>query len=131
MSGNYASDDGGAQLSRVKVAPSGWSFHYQGTEFETSRLDSIYNKDEAGDDLGFSTIKLYDAAGDEIVTQGAADTDCVKTVIDWEPTFDYYIIGGALRMPVATTEDIHAYVIGVPDIPAPNGNKFHHMCHSY
>jgi hypothetical protein len=117
-------DSDGASLSRTKVTQTGWQFHLQGVEFATSTLASIVNKDKDGDDLGFSTIKLYDDEDTEITVQATADTECVKTVVDWEPTFDYEVIGGAIKMTQDTTEDIYVYVIAVPDLtPAQGGSK--------
>lgn len=115
-------DSDGALLSRKKVAPTGWSYHMQGVEFSTSKLNSIVNKDMNGNNLNFANIKLYDVNDNEI-TDVAGEGLAVKTVIDWEPTFDIELVGGSLKMEQTTTEDIYVYCIGVPDVPVQYGGS--------
>ena len=113
-------DSDGALISRTKVTETGWQYHMQGVEFTTSTIGSSthpYNHDEQGNNLGFASVKLYDDQDQEITTQIDADTNCVKTIIDWEPTYDYEVIGGALKMDAPTLLDVRVYVIAVPDIP--------------
>lgn len=121
-------DSEGSKLSRTKITKTGWSFHMNGVQFVTSTLDSVYNKDDKGNDLGFATMTLYDDQDVEITNQATADTSCVKTVIDWEPSFDYEIIGGSIKMAQQTTEDVYMYCIGVPDIPAQLGGSKEFIC---
>lgn len=121
------SDADGAALGRTKVTQSGWQYHLQGLEFTTADRDSVVNKDENGNDLGFATMKLYDANGDEVTTE-LGESSAVKTVIDWEPTFDYEILGGTIRSAANIVEDIYAYVIAVPDIPKAFGGSKDFIC---
>ncbi len=116
-------DSDGAIMSRTKVAPSGWSFQLHGIEMLTSTLDSVVNCDFMGLPLGDSTILLYDAEGVLITDQTVADTDCVRTVIDFEPKYDYYVVGGAIKLLAPAERDIRAYVVGAPDIPAQFGGS--------
>lgn len=117
-------DDDNSQLSRVKITKSGWNFQLHFVEFETSKKDSIVSEDENGTPLGFSTLKFYDENNGELTEQGAIDTDCVKTVLDWEPTHDYEIKGGFLKQKSIPPSPVRVHVIGVPDVPpAYGGNK--------
>ena len=117
-------DADGSALTRPKAAKRGWTYHLCGVEFETSVLGSIYHKDVDGVDLGDTTIKFYNNADTEITTQGTADTDCVKTVIEFEPTYDYEIIGGTIKTEAEVTSDYRVWVIAVPDLtPAQGGTK--------
>ena len=120
-------DSDGSTLTRAKITATGWQYHIQGIQFTTSDLSSLVSKDEAGNDIGFSTYKLYDDTDTEI-TQEINEVNAVKTVIDWEPTFDYEIIGGALKMMQDTTQNIYAYVTAVPDIPANLGGSKDFIC---
>jgi hypothetical protein len=114
-----ALDSDGAKLQRLKVTTVGWALHYHGLELTTSTINGVIDKNENNSDYGFSTVKLYDES-DNLLSAGS-EAACVKTVIDWEPTFDYDIIGGDIFLNSPITADIRAYVIGVPDIPSSYG----------
>lgn len=116
-------DSDGSLLSRSKITTTGWSYQLHGLEFKTSQLNSVYSKKSNGTDFNFTTIKCYDAQGNQLITQESCDTDSVKTVIDWEPTHDYEIIGGMFKIASVPTEDIRLWVIGVPDIPVEYGGS--------
>lgn len=118
-------DTDGVPLSRTKITKTGWHFQAQTVEFVTSKLDSLYNHDMAGTDLGYATIKYYDDNDDEITspTQQNLDDDCVKTVIDWEPTHDIEIIGGTLYQSTVPTHDVRVWIIAVPDVSAMYGGS--------
>lgn len=115
------SDD--AMLVRPKAAKSGWTYHLTAPEFKTSELNSLYHKDTSGNDLGACTAKYYDTNNVELTTQGSCDTDCVKTVFSFEPTWDYEIIGGTIKTFNDITVDMRTWVIAVPDIPAAYGGS--------
>ena len=118
------SDTDGVHLSRTKITKSGWHYQIHGTEFTSAKLNSVYNKDEDGNDLGFTTIKYYNVNDVELVagTQAELDTDCVKTVFTWEPDQDIDVIGGVLEQPTPTTNDVRLWVTAIPDLPVPNGS---------
>ena len=116
-------DADGARIIRPKAAKAGWTYHLCGVEFETSVLSSIYHKDVDGDDLGHTTIKFYNSSDVELTTQGDCDTSCVKTVIDFEPDFDYEIIGGTIKATSAITNDYRIWVVAVPDVTYANGGS--------
>jgi hypothetical protein len=115
-------DSDGAPMSRVKVAPSGWSFNLRGFQFQLSTLGSLINIDASGNSLGDVTLTLYDASG-TVITDPSLQSNCVKTVIDFEPTCDYYIAGGLVDSVVQATQSVHAFAIGAPDIPANYGGS--------
>lgn len=91
------------------------SYQLHALEFQTSKLGSIYNKDENGNDLGFATIKLYKEDGTEI-TDVADEGLAVKTVVDWMTSHALEIIGGELYHAVAPTGDCRLWIIAAPGI---------------
>lgn len=117
-----ARDTEGALLSRNKITKTGWHYQPHALSFKTAKLASIYNKNVAGNDLGFSTIKLYKSNGDEI-TDSLYENLCVKTVVEWMPTHDYEIVGAKFYQDSTLDTDIYMWVIGVPDIPAQYGGS--------
>lgn len=125
----FQKDSDGAQLSRVKAAPTGWVFQMRFFEFTTAKYDAIVNKDAITDDaLADITAKFYKSNGDEVVLDGgigdaAKILTIVKTVIDFEPTYDYYIIGGHCKVVDLPSSNIRLSVVAVPDIAAPTGSK--------
>ena len=120
---NQPKDSDDAMLVRPKAAKSGWTYHLTAPEFKTSELNSLYHKDISGTDLGACTVKYYDISNVELTTQGSCDTDCVKTVFSFEPTWDYEIIGGTIKTFNDITVDMRTWVIAVPDIPAAYGGS--------
>lgn len=116
-------DADGSPFSRIKAAPSGWSYQMCGFEFESSKLNSIIETGYDGTEEGFTTIKFYDSNDVELTTQVEIDLSCVRTEIHWEPTFDYEMIGGELRHLTQPISDIRLWVMAVPDIPEGSGGS--------
>lgn len=115
-------DSDGSPIQRVKVTNTGWSYQLHGMEFVTSDLSSVFSKNHNGDSYGFAALRLYNAGGEEI-TEPASEGTATKTVVDWEPTFDYEVIGGMLKFLTIPASDAHLWVVGVPDIPEGYGGS--------
>lgn len=120
-------DTDGAQIVRNKAAKRGWSFCSLPFEFETARLnDTLFAQDVTGANRSFITMKAYNASDIEVTTAGLLNANygtITKTVIDFEPPYDYEIIGGDLRTLTSITADVRLWLIAVPDIAAPTGSK--------
>lgn len=119
-------DTDGAEIVRIKAAKKGWSFWAVPVEITTSTLATMYCKDSAGTDISWVNCKIYNGSNVEITTPGLLDVNlgtCVKTVVDFEPTFDFEIIGGALRINSNPTQDVRLWIVGAPDIPAIYGGS--------
>lgn len=116
-------DSDGSPLWRNKITTTGWNYQLHGIEFKTSQLDSIVSKKSNGTDHGFTTIKCYDADDVQLTTQETCDTSAVKTVVDWEPTHDYEVVGGLFKMAQVPESNMRLWVVGVPDIPAAYGGS--------
>jgi hypothetical protein len=116
-------DSDGSPLQRVKITTSGWHYQLHGLECQTSQLDSVFSKKEDGSDFGFCTIRCYAADGSLLTIQEDCDTQAVKTVVDWEPTHDYEIVGGFFKQLSIPTSDVRLWVVGVPDVPAVYGGS--------
>lgn len=118
-------DTEGAALSRVKITKTGWHFQLHGIEFITSKLNSLFNEDVDGNDLGFTSIKYYDNTDTELVagTQLELDNNCVKTVVDWEVSQDIEVIGGLLEQSTTPSTDVRMWVIAIPDLTVEQGGS--------
>jgi hypothetical protein len=101
-------DPTGRPINRLAATIKGWHYQAHSIEFEVNKLNSIYNKDADGNDLGYGELKIYDNQNNECTTQLSADTNGVKTIITWKPDFDFEIISGNIRQ--ATKETINSYV---------------------
>ncbi len=123
----WQNDTDGAQIVRLKAAKKGWSFWAVPVEITTSTLSgSLYCKDSSEVDIPGVSCKIYNSNNQEITTAGVLNANlntCVKTVIDFEPTFDYEIIGGALRINSNPAQDMRLWIVGAPDIPAQYGGS--------
>ena len=111
-------DSDGATFSTNKACPAGWSFQKRYIELQTSNLTSIVNNNYDGTSWSDATIKCYNAGGTELTNQGDCDTDCVKTVFSWEPTYNYSIIGGGVYSPTVASTNVYSWLVAVPDVPA-------------
>lgn len=124
---NYNNKDtDGATIVRSKAAKKGWSFWAIPIEITTSTLGTMYCKTSDGADIPWVNCKIYDGNNAEITDPGPLGINldaCVKTVVDFEPTFDYEIIGGALRINSNPATDIRMWIVGAPDIPAEMGGS--------
>lgn len=116
-----------AQIVRVKAAKRGWSFWAVPIEVTTSTIDgSLFIQDVAGSPIPWINCKIYDGNNAEITTPGLLNANlnqCVKTVIDFEPTFDFEIIGGSLRINSNPSQDVRLWIVGAPDIPVNLGGS--------
>lgn len=114
-------DKDGRQVVRQAVTNNGWHYQAHSVQFEVNKLNSTYNKDYNGNDLGFCNIKIYDIQGNECTTQLQADTDGVKTVVEWKPNYDFEIISGNVRQLTKETVDSYLYVnaVAMTGYPAP------------
>lgn len=120
-------DTDGAQIVRIKAAKKGWSFWSVPIEIVTSTLSgSLFCQDNGGNALSWISSKIYDADNVEITTAGLLNVNlntCVKTVVDFEPPFNYEIIGGSLRINSNPSQDVRLWVVAAPDIPANLGGS--------
>ena len=116
------SDMYGRPIVRYAATIKGWHYQAHSVQFEVNKLNSVYNKDHDGVDLGFAEIKVYDSNGDECTTQTSADTNGVKTIVTWKPDFDFEIISGNVRQITKETVDSYMHVIAkiYTGLPAPN-----------
>lgn len=120
-------DTDGAQIVRVKAAKRGWTYGAVPMELTTATIGSLYSKLQDGTNRSGISLKFYEAdRTTEITDQAVLDvntTRTVRTVLDFEPPFDYEIIGGALRIGTDIGFDCRLWIIAVPDIPAAYGGS--------
>lgn len=120
-------DTDGAEIVRIKAAKRGWSFWAVPVEITTSTLGgTLFCQTSDGTDVPWVNCKIYKADNSEITVAGLLNANlnaCVKTVIDFEPTFDFEIIGGDLRINSNPSADIRLWIVGAPDIPAIYGGS--------
>jgi len=120
-------DVDGAQIVRIKAAKKGWTYQALSMEFSTSALSSsLYCKDSSGTDVSGISLKAYNGSNVEVTVPGVLNANLgtiTKTVIDFEPTHDYEIIGGNLRTTTDIVSDMRLWIVAVPDIPANMGGS--------
>lgn len=105
----------GAIIIRPKAAKAGWTYSLLPVEFLTSKLNSVISKKHDNTDRSGVTYKIYDGDNVEITTT-ENEINAVKTVVDFEPSFDYELIGGQIQQFVKPDSDIRLWVVGVPDV---------------
>lgn len=124
---DFNKDTDGALIVRSKAAKKGWSFSAIPIEITTSTLSgTLYCKDVNDVPIPGVSCKIYDSNNNEITTAGVLNANlntCVKTVVDFEPIYDYEIIGGSLRVNSNPSTDIRLWIVGAPDIPAQLGGS--------
>lgn len=107
---------------RIKMAKLGAKYLGDCFDLTTASMGSLYHKDASGNNTGYSVAKFYDADNAE-VTDPANNSQIVKTVVDWEPPFDYEVIGGAAWCEEKPTTDVRCWALAAPDIPAQYGGS--------
>lgn len=116
-----ATDTNGIPLHREQVTTVGWNFQYHAIEFTTSLLDSVKNRTynlttRVFSNLGFSTIKFYNASGIELLTQTDINTSGVITELDWVTNYEQEIIGCHCFQAVAPASNVYLFCYGAPGI---------------
>jgi len=139
-------DTDGSPIQRNKYTKTGWHYEPRSLDFTTGVYKSLYNRKHDGNtiadgtDYGDATLKFYTSAGDELTFQETGheseteeqfqtrlDSDCVKTIMAWQPTHDMDIIGGILMIKDAPTADTYMWTIVAPDIPENLGGSVPHV----
>jgi hypothetical protein len=115
-------DTDGAVILRPKAAKAGWTYFLCPIEFTTSKLASVVSKQADNTDRSGITYKIYNSSNVEI-TDSADEATATKTVVDFEPSYDYEVIGGQIQQHTKPTSDIRVWVIGVPDISEAYGGS--------
>lgn len=103
-------DETGREIIRNAATVKGWHYQAHSVEFEVCKIGYVYNKDDEGNDLGFSDCKVYKSDGTECISQIEADLSGVKTVVTWKPDFDFEIISGNIRQATKETGNTYIYV---------------------
>lgn len=119
-------DTDGAQIVRIKAAKKGWTYGAIPIEFKTGTTESFYSKLVDGTDRAGVSITFYDSDGIEIPEEDlplVTGTDIIRTVVSFEPQYDYEVIGGALRIGSDIAFDCRLWIIAVPGIPAHLGGS--------
>jgi hypothetical protein len=93
-------------------------FNLRAISFYTSKAGSVHTVNPVTDaDFGDTTLSLWKKT--EGVWVAATDTDAEKTVIDFDPTYSYEVIGGLIDIPNSlrggTTDQWYVSSIGAPD----------------
>ena len=108
-------DSTGRPITRRAITNDGWHYQLHCLEFQTSKLGSIYNKDENGNDLGFGSVKLFKEDGSEITLE-AEENQAVTTQVDWMTNHEMDIIGGQLYQAAPPVGDCRLWIIAAPGI---------------
>ncbi len=141
------SDSDNSPILRQKTTKTGWHYEPRSLDFFTGVYKSLYNRKhdgngiEDGTDYGDATLKFYDASGVELayqtgtgneteteaIFQARLDNNCVKTVMDWQPTYDMDIIGGVMMISSSPANRAYMWVVVAPDIPENLGGSVPHV----
>lgn len=103
---------------RTTTASKTHNFNLKVFSFVPGDHTKLINKAADFTDAGDVTMICYDVNGNVTTNQSSA----VKTVLDWEPTYNYEIIGGWMDIPSGiaggTQGQWYFQVVGVPDVPS-------------
>lgn len=139
-------DSDNSNILRTKTTKTGWHYEPRSLDFVTAKYASLYNRKDdghtinGGTDYGDASLKFYDNSGGELTYQQSgyeAETEeefqvrltsnCVKSVMDWQPTYDMDMIGAIIMLRNAPTEDAYMWAIVAPDIPENLGGSIPHV----
>jgi hypothetical protein len=107
-------DESNRILVRNVAAKKGWTYLAHPIECTTSKLDGCYASDWSGTARGNISMKFYNSSDVELVaeTQAELDANCVKTVITFNPDYDYEIVSGNIHQHTTPTSNIRVWVVG-------------------
>lgn len=113
----------GRPAVRMTTANRTKNFNLKTMSFVPGDSASAKSLDITFANTGDVTLICYTSSG----TVTTDPTQAVKTVLDWEPTYNYEIIGGWIDIPpgiVGTTPGVwYVCAIGLPDIPSAYGGS--------
>jgi hypothetical protein len=97
------------------------NFNLRAITFYSAKAGSVHNVNPSTDaDFGDATLNLSKWNG--TAWEAANDSDATRTIIDFEPTYNYEIIGGQIDLPSdlkdGTTNQWYLSAVGVPDYGA-------------
>jgi hypothetical protein len=132
-------DSDGASIVRNKTTRSGWHYEPRSIDFTAGVAGSLYNRKhdgntiDTGTDYGDAGLFFFDSSG-VAITQGGEtleqwqtrlDAQCVRTQIDWQPTYEMDIIGATVGIlnPPEGTDRGYVWIIIAPDIPSEYGGS--------
>lgn len=133
-----ALDESNRPFSKIVTTSENWVYSPRSLDFYTSKYKSLYNRDhngagiDDGTDHGDALMKFFDASGTEMVKEESESDEefqvrltasCVKTYVDFEPTFDYDIFGCKLMIENAPSSRAYLWAIAVPDVPKAYGGS--------
>lgn len=124
LRGDGPTDTDGAPLTRTKTAPAGWNFQLRCISLCTAKIDGCFTKKTDGTTSGgFITVVHKDDNNTTLTVQEDITANCTQTIIYWEPTWDYEMIGGSFYQQSAPTDSIILNVVAVPDVPLAYGGS--------
>jgi len=106
-------DDDGRQIVKAATTYKGWRYLAHVIEMETAKIGGCFSNDFQSIARGDFTMKFYDDQDVEITSglQADLDSDCVKTVITFQPTYDFDLIGGNVHQHTTPTENVRMWVV--------------------
>lgn len=111
----FPMDSDRTPIVRTKIVKAGSTFRSQSSEVTFSTLTGLLAKKNDASDVPNMSCSIFDGGGNQIVSSLLANT-AVKTVIDWEPTFDYELIGHRIRILSNSLVDVRLWIVVTPDI---------------
>jgi hypothetical protein len=120
------------------MTESDWHYSPHALDYYTATYNSLYNRTEdggtieEGTDCGDAVMRFFDENDDELLMDSYEDEEsyqarltasCTKTIIDFEKTTSYDIIGCALYIESTPVGSAYMWVTAVPDIPAQYGGS--------
>jgi hypothetical protein len=104
-------DTDGRQIIRAAAGKPGWTYLAHPVEFQTSKINSLFEKNSLNVSRGISSLKFYDIDNIE-VTNSENETSIVKTVLLFKPGYDFELIAGSIQQIQAPTSDLRIWVVG-------------------
>lgn len=108
---NTEVDADGRQIIRTAAGKPGWTYMSHPVEFQTSKFNSLYEKNNVDTSRGISSLRFYDAANAE-VTLPENEALITKTVMLFKPGYDFELIAGSIQQIESPLSDLRIWVVG-------------------
>jgi hypothetical protein len=140
----------GHELIKHVVAMEDMHYEPRSLDFMTAKYNSLYNRKHdngtvsSGTDYGDGDMHFYDSTDTELVFQGTGyeseteaefqtrlTSNCTKTEVHFEPSFDYSIRSGIIMLGEDVTYDAYVWCVLAPHISEESGGNVPFLAGGY
>lgn len=124
MNNALQTDDLGAAYSIPKMCEIGMHFQLKGFTITSGVYNSLIERDWKNHPCSDTVVNFYDASGIQLnATSQDNIANATQTQLTWTPNYNYYLMGGMVKVAAQPTSDAFLSVVVAPQIPSSYGGQ--------